>query len=150
VLYRLSEFVARYWQHKSKTQHQPMSDALQQIGKTAWAVVDWVPARITAVSFAVVGSFEDAIDGWRNQELRFSDDSDGVVLAATSGAVNIQLGGASSLQPTSTDISSVPLALPSRQTPEIAHFPVIVGLVWRTVVMWMVLLALLTLARLLG
>ena len=153
VLYRLSEFVARYWQHKSKTQHQPMSDALQHIGKTAWAVVDWVPARITAVSFAVVGSFEDAIDGWRNQELRFSDDSDGVVLAATSGAVNIQLGGPTiptSLQPTSTDTSSVPLALPPRQTPEIAHFPVIVGLVWRTVVMWMVLLALLTLARLLG
>jgi adenosylcobinamide-phosphate synthase len=100
-----------------------------------------------------VGSFEDAIDGWRNQESRFAYDSDGVVLAATSGAVNIQLGGPTiptSLQPTSTDTSSVPLALPSRQTPEIAHFPVIVGLVWRTVVMWMVLLALLTLARLLG
>jgi len=36
------------------------------------------------------------------------------------------------------------------QTPELAHLAVIVGLVWRTVVMWVVLLALLTLARLLG
>jgi adenosylcobinamide-phosphate synthase len=31
-----------------------------------------------------------------------------------------------------------------------AHLPSIVGLVWRSVVLWMVLLALLTLARLLG
>jgi adenosylcobinamide-phosphate synthase len=36
------------------------------------------------------------------------------------------------------------------QTPELAHMAVIVGLVWRTVVMWILLLALLTLARLLG
>ena len=40
--------------------------------------------------------------------------------------------------------------LPPGQAPELAHLAVIVGLVWRTVVMWMVLLALLTLARLLG
>jgi len=38
---------------------------------------------------------------------------------------------------------------PGRE-PELAHFRSIVGLVWRTVVMWLVLLALLTLARLLG
>jgi adenosylcobinamide-phosphate synthase len=36
------------------------------------------------------------------------------------------------------------------QTPELSHLAVVVGLVWRSVVMWMVLLALLTLARLLG
>ena len=36
------------------------------------------------------------------------------------------------------------------QTPELAHLRTIVGLVWRSVVMWMLLLALLTLARLLG
>jgi adenosylcobinamide-phosphate synthase len=36
------------------------------------------------------------------------------------------------------------------QAPELAHLAVVVGLVWRSVVMWMVLLALLTLARLLG
>ena len=36
------------------------------------------------------------------------------------------------------------------RAPELAHFYSLVGLVWRSVVMWMVLLALLTLARLLG
>jgi adenosylcobinamide-phosphate synthase len=38
---------------------------------------------------------------------------------------------------------------PGRE-PEVAHLRSIVGLVWRSVVLWMVLLALLTLARLLG
>jgi adenosylcobinamide-phosphate synthase len=34
--------------------------------------------------------------------------------------------------------------------PEVAHFAQVVGLVWRTVVMWLVLVALLTLANVLG
>jgi adenosylcobinamide-phosphate synthase len=36
------------------------------------------------------------------------------------------------------------------QTPQLAHLRAVVGLVWRTVVMWMIFLALLSLARLLG
>ena len=139
VLYRLSEFVARYWQHKSRMHHQPVSEALQQAAADAWTAIDWAPSRVTAISFAVVGSFEEAIDGWRNYEPRFVGDNDGIVLAATSGAVNIRLQGA--------DRQGEPSA---GQVPELAHLAVVVGLVWRTVVMWMVLLALLTLARLLG
>ncbi|MDO8251278.1 MAG: CobD/CbiB family protein [Rhodoferax sp.] len=158
VLYRLSEFVARYWQHKSKTQHQPVSEALQQTAIDAWVAIDWLPARITAISFAVVGSFEEAIDGWRNYEPHAAGDNDGIILAATAGAVNIRLGDAASAAAYPADGAPAmppgPAALPADsaagQTPEPAHLAVIVGLVWRTVVMWMVLLALLTLARLLG
>jgi adenosylcobinamide-phosphate synthase len=39
---------------------------------------------------------------------------------------------------------------PVRQQAELPHLRSVVGLVWRSVVMWMLLLALLTLARLLG
>lgn len=158
VLYRLSEFVTRYWQHKSTAHHQPVSEALQQTAADAWIAIDWLPARITAISFAVVGSFEEAIDGWRYYEPRYEGDNDGVILAATSGAVNIRLGAAASAATFTTDGASAmpPGAVDRRrgassaQTPELAHLAVVVGLVWRTVVMWMVLLALLTLARLLG
>lgn len=139
VLYRLSEFVARYWQHTSKAHYQPVSEAVKQTANGAWTALDWLPSRITALSFAVVGSFEEAIDCWRNYELRFVGDNDGIILAATSGAVNIRLHAADRL--------SEPFA---GQVPELTHLAVVVGLVWRTVVMWMVLLALLTLARLLG
>ena len=86
-----------------------------------------------------------------------------MILAATSGAVNVRLGGEalrSAFSPnTSQTFSAAPTApagtdADSESTPgreaEPAHLRSIVGLVWRTVVLWMVLLALLTLARLLG
>ena len=163
VFYRMSEFVARYWAHKDGAAVQPSSTWVQQAGASAWAVIDWLPARITALGFAVVGSFEEAIDCWRNDARRFPDRNDGVILAATSGAVNVRLGGGSlrpapASDPLSRAQAGESLAslrgpdsgsTPGRE-PEPAHLRSVVGLVWRSVVMWMVLLALLTLARLLG
>jgi adenosylcobinamide-phosphate synthase len=162
VLYRMSEFVVRYWRHRNRTQAQPASEALQTAATRAWAAVDWVPARATAIAFAVVGSFEEAIDCWRNYAQRFPNDNDGVILAATSGAVNVRLGG-EALKPAFTPNGTPSLraaglgpeppfdtaSTPGREA-EIQHLRTVVGLVWRSVVLWMVLLALLTLARLLG
>ena len=157
VLYRLAEFVARYWLHRSAT--QPVSTGLQAASARAWYWIDWVPARTTALAFAVVGSFEEAIDCWRHHAQRFPNDNDGVVLAATSGAVNVRLGGealrsATAAQGTAAGEPTPGDSADSESTPgreaEPAHLRSIVGLVWRSVVLWMVLLALLTLARLLG
>ncbi len=157
VLYRLAEFVARYWLHRSAT--QPVSTGLQAASARAWSLIDWVPARATALAFAVVGSFEEAIDCWRHHAQRFPNDNDGVVLAATSGAVNVRLGGEALRSATTEQGSAAGEPSPgdsadSESTPgreaEPAHLRSIVGLVWRSVVLWMVLLALLTLARLLG
>jgi adenosylcobinamide-phosphate synthase len=163
VFYRMSEFVSRYWRYRSRTQAQPASEALQSAAANAWAAVDWLPARATALAFAVVGSFEEAIDCWRNHAQRFPNDNDGVVLAATSGAVNVRLGGeALKAPPGPPDTSQgfqggsvgVGATIDTESTPgreaEVGHLRSIVGLVWRSVVLWMVLLALLTLARLLG
>ena len=162
VLYRMSEFVTRYWRHRSRVQAQPVSDALQSASARAWSAIDWLPARATALAFAVVGSFEEAIDCWRNHAQRFPDDNDGVVLAATSGAVNVRLGGealrSAFATPAAPGMDAAPYAAPALQSTEStpgreaepAHLRSIVGLVWRTVVLWMVLLALLTLANLLG
>jgi adenosylcobinamide-phosphate synthase len=159
VLYRMSEFVARYWNLGNHTQSQPASPALQSAAERAWHLIDWIPARATALAFAVVGSFEEAIDCWRNYAQRFPNDNDGVILAATSGAVNVRLGG-EALKPAFAPDSSQSFragaqtmddteSTPGREA-EIGHLRSIVGLVWRSVVLWMVLLALLTLARLLG
>ncbi|MEY4268431.1 MAG: hypothetical protein RIS90_2966 [Pseudomonadota bacterium] len=148
VLYRLGEFVCRYWQRGGDTEQHAVSEALQRVARRAWYWADWVPARVTAVSFAVVGSFEEAIDGWRQHERNQAGDNDTLILAATAGAVNIRLQATGAGNP--LQVSPDPAPAASGQTPELAHLAVIVGLVWRTVVMWIVLLALLTLARLLG
>lgn len=154
VVYRISEFAKRYSasaaslsNHSSTpegTQAHWVSDALKSVTNEAWHAVDWLPARATAMGFAIMGSFEDAMDGWRNHAQKFPDDNDGVILAATAGAINVQLGGAA-LQPDLPGSSSTP----GRQ-PELSHFAQVVGLVWRTVIMWLVLVALLSLANLLG
>ena len=158
VLYRLAEFVSRYWHYKQRTGTQPASASLQKACAQAWTLVDWLPARLTALSFAVVGSFEEAIEGWRFHAQRFPNDNDGVVLAATAGAINVRLGGEALKSRTEVqapegleidadmgDSESTP-----GREPEVGHLRSVVGLVWRSVVVWMLLLALLTLARLLG
>jgi adenosylcobinamide-phosphate synthase len=146
VLYRLTEFVNRYWHHMATQPAQPVSKLTQAFSANAWAGVDWLPARITATGFAVVGSFEEAIEGWRLYESQAEPNNDGVILAATTGAVNVQLGA----RLTTMESVAEEDVTPPRPEPELAHLASVVGLVWRSVVMWMVLLALLTLARLLG
>ncbi len=136
VLYRVSEFVARYVNRAVSPSGTPVSQALQDNANAAWVAMDWLPARVTALGFAFVGSFEEAVDSWRQQEALFPGDNDGVILAATAGAVNVKLGPKEGNSP--------------GQTPQPVHLRAVVGLVWRTVVMWMVFLALLSLARLLG
>jgi len=148
VIYRMSEMVSRAWQASEKPSKAWVSDTLKHAARDAWLRIDWLPARLTALAFAVMGNFEEAIDCWRNHAQRFPDDNDGVVLAATAGALNVRLGG-EALRPESAIGHQDSESTPGR-TPEMAHLSSIVGLVWRSVVLWMVLLALLTLARLLG
>ena len=173
VLYRVSEFVARYWMYKGNSPAaagEGASPALQLAATKAWNVIDFVPVRVTALGFAVVGSFEDAIDAWRSYTQRFAADTratsenrnDGIILAATSGAVNVRLGGEAlkTVFPTNAGPSFLAGGLDAEQPvgtastqgreAEVGHLRSVVGLVWRSVVLWMVLLALLTLARLLG
>jgi adenosylcobinamide-phosphate synthase len=150
VVFRLSEFVARYWQHQSEAHHQPVSTALTARAQSAWQLVDWVPARITAFGFAVVGNFEEAVDGWRRYAEQQQADSDGLLLAAAAGAMNVALP---SLDPINSQVipgGSQANPATQRPPPELAHLAILVGLLWRAVVMWIVLLALLTMARLLG
>jgi adenosylcobinamide-phosphate synthase len=159
VLYRMAEFVARTSTPRRGALAAPTSLALQVVALRCWMVVDWLPARLTALCFAVVGSFEEAIDGWRFHAQRFPNDNDGVVLAATAGAINVRLGG----EALKLQVEALPAPpgiaveanigdsdrTPGRE-PEVGHLRSVVGLVWRSVVVWLLLLALLTLARLLG
>lgn len=149
VIYRLTELAQRRWQEPA-ADGSWASHALQSVSVRAWQAMDWLPSRMTALGFAIVGSFEDAMDGWRHHAQNFPQDNDGVILAATSGAINIRLGGAS-LKATDEEerIGSSGGSTPGRIA-SVSHFAQVVGLVWRTVIMWLLLLALLTMANLLG
>lgn len=132
------------------------SSAVQAFAARLWWFLDWLPVRMTAMGFAFVGSFEESIDLWRRWEIIKPGDNDALLVAATSGAIGIQLNepagvvlAAPSLEP--LDEKAEPSeAVDGHKSPQIGHLAAVVGLVWRTVVMWLVLLALMTLARLLG
>jgi adenosylcobinamide-phosphate synthase len=155
VVYALAGKIQRQWP-QSPLYDPGISPVLASVAQRAWRFLDWLPARATALAFAVVGRFEDAMDGWRHHAQQFPDDNDGVILAATAGAIDIRLGGAALHTPEVDVMSETQPAgaqatetTPGR-TPELAHFAQVVGLVWRTVVLWLVLVALLTMANLLG
>jgi adenosylcobinamide-phosphate synthase len=132
------------------------SSAVQEFAGRLWWFLDWLPVRMTAMGFAFVGSFEESIDLWRRWEIIKPGDNDALLLAATSGAIGIQLNepfgtlmASPSMEPTG-ETAATNDAVDGHKSPQIGHLAAVVGLVWRTVVMWLVLLALMTLARLLG
>jgi adenosylcobinamide-phosphate synthase len=162
VLYRMAEFVTRYWRYRNRTQAQPASVALQSAAARAWTVVDWLPARMTAIAFRRGGQLRGG-DRLLAQlraalpERQRRRDPGGHVRRGERAA------GGEALKPVFAPNArrafqaagwapSRPMGTEPRPgaRPRVAHLRSIVGLVWRSVVLWMVLLALLTLARLLG
>jgi adenosylcobinamide-phosphate synthase len=146
VLYRVAQVAARVWRRQSPD--SPFADFAQR----AYVYIDWLPARFTAVGFAIVGNFEEAMYGWRQESGRWLDPSEGVVLAAGAGALGIRLGGGvdNPLQPQQVVMADSGLEIEGGVTPgagmevEPGHLRSAVGLVWRAMVLWLILLALLS------
>jgi adenosylcobinamide-phosphate synthase len=160
VLYRMSEFASRYWAYKSRTVGVPTNERLMALSQRLFSLVDHVPARLTAFGFAVVGNFEEAVTCWRRDASLWKYPNEGIILAAAAGAVGVQLGGAAApgvtpdRSQTFTEGAGPDAVEAHGSTPgmpaQLGHLRSVVGLVWRSVVLWMLLLALLSLANLVG
>jgi adenosylcobinamide-phosphate synthase len=135
VAYRLSDFLVRRWR-KASGGSEP--SALDRFARRAFSVLDWAPARLTGISFAIVGNFEDAILCWRTQAAQWADPSSGIVLASGGGALGLKLG------------------LPIRQSGSLLERPELgagddvrvesmqgaIGLLWRALLMCLLMLTL--------
>jgi adenosylcobinamide-phosphate synthase len=66
VFYRLARHFAQVWQDRTGSADDPFGE----FSRRAFAVIDWLPVRMTAASFAIVGNFEDAVFCWRTQATR--------------------------------------------------------------------------------
>jgi len=160
VVYRMAEFAGRYWAFKSRTLDAPTNTRLLALSRQAFTWIDHLPARLTATGFAIVGNFEEAVNGWRRDASLWLHSNEGIILASAAGAVGLQLGGAAApgvtpdrsktfdagTEPEFTGAAGSTAGAP----PQLGHLQSVVGLVWRSVVLWMLLLALLTLANLVG
>jgi adenosylcobinamide-phosphate synthase len=139
VLYRLSGVVARQWERRAGDEDSGFAAAARDLFQ--W--LDWVPARLTALSFAVVGDFEDALYAWRAQAASWIDRGVGVILASGAGALGVRLGD--SLHADGRLVYRPELGLGDVADQE--HLNSAVGLIWRSVVLWVLVMTLVTVAN---
>ena len=141
VLYRVSEMLATQWSPR------PAADG--EFGRFAarfYFWIDWLPARATALTFAVVGNFEDAIYCWRSQAAGWNVRTQGVILAAGAGALGIRLGDA--LHQYGSVQFRPELGMGGEA--DVDAMESTVRLIWRSLVLWMFLLLIVSLAHALG
>ena len=143
VLYRLTTLLAEQWHGDAAT---PMGMQLARFSRPVVRLLywlDWVPVRLTAMTFAVVGDFEDAVYCWRTQAKQWPSVHDGILLASGAGALGCGIGG------TLTTATGEPDFRPELGVGDAADadsMPSATGLTWRALLVWLVLLLLLTLA----
>lgn len=143
LLYRLALLLKERWGGKTGAEHGGFGHFANQA--VYW--IDWLPLRLTAAGFAVAGNFEDAVYCWRTQAARWRDPEIGIVLAAGAGAIGVKLG-----KPLHAGIGPAGIAIDDRieigtgLEADAAFLSSTVGLVWRALVLWMLLLALVAVA----
>lgn len=150
VLYRLSLSVAQHWPREGVVVGE--NERFGQFARQAFQVIDWVPARLTAATFAIVGDFEDAVYCWRTQASQWAqstncdDMASGILLSSGAGALGIKLG-----LPLRNEIDiEIRPELGLGEDADVEHLQSAIGLVWRALVLCLLLLALLTVASWVG
>lgn len=146
VLYRAAAFLNDVWGRRT----DPDAGHFGKFSQQAFAVIDWLPLRVTAASFAIVGNFEDAIYCWRTQADKWPDShlgrGIGIVLASGAGALGVRLG----MPVVEAGEIADRAEMGTGDEADVDFMQSAVGLVWRAVLLWLLLLLLLSFASLVG
>jgi len=125
VLFRAASILARRW--------EASRGRFGQCARRVFHLISWVPARLTALTYAIAGNFEDATYCWRTQADTWPEPEEGVVIAAGAGAMGVKLGqhvtvgGESVWRP----------ELGTGQAPDADCIDSAVSMIWRGLVIWL-------------
>ena len=143
VLYRATVLLAAEWQGDELTPHGHQLSAFGTPVRRLLDWLDWIPVRLTAATFAVVGDFEDAIYCWRTQSGQWPRLNEGILLASSAGALGVVIGGTITGPAGETEFRPE-MGIGDPADSDV--LPSAAGLVWRALLVWLAVLLVLTLA----
>jgi adenosylcobinamide-phosphate synthase len=138
ILYRLARFLNSHWGQMGSAD----SGNFGKFAAQFYYWTEWLPMRLTAITFAIVGNFEDAIYCWRTQSAQWPDPEGGIILASGAGALGVRLG----MPVSQIEVMVERPELGTGDAADIDFMQSAVGLVWRALVFWLIMLLLLSLA----
>ncbi|MDH5631837.1 MAG: regulatory signaling modulator protein AmpE [Gammaproteobacteria bacterium] len=145
VMQMLTRIVRQRW--------QGTGDRFGQFGlpvQQVYCAINWLPARCSAMCFAMVGNFSDAVHGWRDTPSGWCN-SETVVATTGLAALQIERAGQEAGEEMEPDEESSAQAIdPGYQHADSASVRRAVALAWRSVLFLGVLAIVMSLASWLG
>lgn len=131
VVYRLANTLDAMWGYRTA-----------RYTRFGWAaarlddVLNFIPARLTALSYALVGNFTRALRCWRAQGAQWKSPNAGPVMAAGAGSLGVLLGGSAVYH----GIAQQRPPLGEGEAPSVAHIDQALRLIRRSLLLWIVVL----------
>jgi adenosylcobinamide-phosphate synthase len=135
VMYRLANTLDAMWGYKN-----------QAYLRFGWAaarfddLLNLLPARLTALTYAIAGSTAAALRCWRTQGPTWYSPNAGPVMAAGAGALQVELGGPASYGGRMKERPLLGCGAP----PRVADIGRAIGLVRRSLALWIAAIAMLS------
>ena len=141
VLYRTAAMLSDRWGGRT----DPEFGDFGRFAERFFFWLDWLPARATAASFAVVGNFEDAVYCWLTQGRSWAMHTQSIILSSGAGAIGVRLRAEGP-----AEAAEVRPEVGAGDEADVDYMRSAVGLIWRALVLWMALVLLVTVAYVLG
>ena len=136
LAYRLANTLDAMWGYKT-TRYKRFGWAAARIDDG----LNWIPARLTALSYALLGQTRHALHCWKTQAPHWDSPNAGPVMAAGAGSLGVLLGGAAVYHGVEEQRPVLGVGAP----PEPADMTAAIRLVERTILLWLAALILLAL-----
>ncbi|MCK4864433.1 MAG: cobalamin biosynthesis protein [Gammaproteobacteria bacterium] len=131
VLYRLANTLDAMWGYRT-----------ERFNYFGWAaariddLLNWIPARLTALSYAIAGSMLTALLCWQKQAKNWHGINPGVVMASGAGALKVSLGGPAMYHGENIERPE----LGSGKEPQVADIDRAIKLVYKSIIIWLVII----------